>query len=253
MACKTALWLDLSLYSRSDWNRIRITLPKGGLWHQARPPAGGRQVSREVAIKSCPICGEENSPKAGSCAKCGFVLDLTRSAWPEYPTIEVPEPTDAPDWPSWPEVEIPDQPAESLTDAALAIEDAEKPAEIHTAGAGYASMTAGPTTEVLTDVAQVAFVTKPGTIEKSGSLDIAAFMTVLQTEESVEAQLAALGQLAKLDKSSDELVKALVLVEERHPLVPVRKEASKLLRSPVHQQYLERYRPQVKRAAPKTL
>ena len=51
----------------------------------------------------CSICNTENPPDATSCQQCGFSFSLSQPSWPDFPTVEVPEPTAVPEWPELPE------------------------------------------------------------------------------------------------------------------------------------------------------
>jgi hypothetical protein len=55
----------------------------------------------------CSICSAENPPDATSCHQCGFSLGLSHPAWPDFPTLDVPEPAETPAWPELPEIEAP--------------------------------------------------------------------------------------------------------------------------------------------------
>ncbi|RLC82007.1 MAG: hypothetical protein DRJ03_05540 [Chloroflexi bacterium] len=67
----------------------------------------------------CPICNAENGPDANSCHQCGFSLSLSQAAWPDFPTIEIPDPL---------EIEI--QPAPPESKEATKIESVEDAVEI---------------------------------------------------------------------------------------------------------------------------
>ncbi len=60
----------------------------------------------------CPICNAENAPDASSCSQCGFSLGLSQATWPDFPTIEMPEPAGMTGWPEPPAIEIPSAPIE---------------------------------------------------------------------------------------------------------------------------------------------
>lgn len=62
----------------------------------------------------CSICNAENPPEATSCHQCGFSLSLSQPAWPDFPTVDVPEPVDVPQWPEVPQIDIPLPPEEPV-------------------------------------------------------------------------------------------------------------------------------------------
>ena len=62
----------------------------------------------------CSICNAENPPEATSCHQCGFSFTLSQPAWPEFPTVDVPEPVDTSLWPDVPEIDIPLPPEEPV-------------------------------------------------------------------------------------------------------------------------------------------
>ncbi len=73
----------------------------------------------------CSICNAENPSDAKSCHQCGFSLSLTQPAWPDFPTVEIPEPVAAPVWPDLPEVGVPPSPSEPVwpeVDASTGVE-----------------------------------------------------------------------------------------------------------------------------------
>ena len=73
----------------------------------------------------CSICNAENPPDAKSCHQCGFSLSLSQPTWPDFPTVEVPEPTDIPQWPELPGTEafpVPPEPIWPGDDALVSIE-----------------------------------------------------------------------------------------------------------------------------------
>jgi hypothetical protein len=47
----------------------------------------------------CSICDAENPPGATSCQKCGFSLSFSQPTWPDFPSVEIPEPSALPEWP----------------------------------------------------------------------------------------------------------------------------------------------------------
>jgi len=57
----------------------------------------------------CSICNTENPAGATSCRQCGF--SLSQPAWPEFPTIEIPEPAADIEWPDLPETALPVAPS----------------------------------------------------------------------------------------------------------------------------------------------
>ncbi len=54
----------------------------------------------------CPICNAENAPDASNCSQCGFSLSLSQTAWPDFPTLEIPEPVSPLQWPEPPAIEV---------------------------------------------------------------------------------------------------------------------------------------------------
>jgi len=73
----------------------------------------------------CSICNAENPLDAKSCHQCGFSLSLSQPTWPDFPTVEVPEPTDIPQWPELPGTEafpVPPEPIWPGDDALVSIE-----------------------------------------------------------------------------------------------------------------------------------
>jgi hypothetical protein len=76
----------------------------------------------------CSICNAENPPDAKSCHQCGFSLSLTQPTWPDFPTVEIPEPVAAPQWPELPDTGAPSAPLEPIwpdTDVRVSVEDIE--------------------------------------------------------------------------------------------------------------------------------
>ncbi len=59
----------------------------------------------------CSICNTENPPDAKSCQQCGFGLSLGQSAWPDFPTVEIPEPSIDIEWPELSQPETPQAPS----------------------------------------------------------------------------------------------------------------------------------------------
>ena len=59
----------------------------------------------------CSICNTENPSDATACQQCGFSLSLSQPAWPDFPTVEIPEPAAFPEWPELPEVKTESLPA----------------------------------------------------------------------------------------------------------------------------------------------
>jgi hypothetical protein len=55
----------------------------------------------------CSICNTENPPDAKNCQQCGFSFSIGQPAWPDFPTVEIPQPTSDIQWPELPGVEIP--------------------------------------------------------------------------------------------------------------------------------------------------
>ena len=47
----------------------------------------------------CSICNAENPSDATSCQECGFSLSFSQPTWPDFPSIEAPEPLALPEWP----------------------------------------------------------------------------------------------------------------------------------------------------------
>ncbi|MCP4538922.1 MAG: zinc ribbon domain-containing protein, partial [Chloroflexi bacterium] len=73
----------------------------------------------------CSICNAENPSDAKNCHQCGFSFSLTQPTWPDFPTVEIPEPVAAPIWPDLLEAQVPTTPSEPIwpeTDAAANIE-----------------------------------------------------------------------------------------------------------------------------------
>jgi hypothetical protein len=62
----------------------------------------------------CSICNAENPPEAKSCHQCGFSLTLSQPAWPDFPTVDVPEPVDSSLWPEVPQIDVPSPPKEPV-------------------------------------------------------------------------------------------------------------------------------------------
>jgi hypothetical protein len=54
----------------------------------------------------CSICDAENPPGATSCQKCGFSLSFSQPTWPDFPSVEIPEPSPLPEWPDITEAEV---------------------------------------------------------------------------------------------------------------------------------------------------
>jgi hypothetical protein len=54
----------------------------------------------------CSICNTENPPDAKSCQQCGFSFSISQPAWPDLPTVEIPEPTITIQWPELPGMEL---------------------------------------------------------------------------------------------------------------------------------------------------
>jgi hypothetical protein len=54
----------------------------------------------------CSICNTENPPGATSCQKCGFSLSFSQPTWPDFPSVEIPEPSPLPEWPDITEAEV---------------------------------------------------------------------------------------------------------------------------------------------------
>ena len=79
----------------------------------------------------CSICNTENPSDATSCRQCGFGFDLGQPAWPEFPTIEIPESGVDIEWPDLPET-APAWPADDILTTgvepiAVEIEQAQTP------------------------------------------------------------------------------------------------------------------------------
>lgn len=67
----------------------------------------------------CPICNAENGADASSCHQCGFSLSLGQAAWPDFPTIEMPDPLEIEFQPPPPETApIDDTPKEAIRQTA---------------------------------------------------------------------------------------------------------------------------------------
>lgn len=76
----------------------------------------------------CSICNAENPSDAKSCHQCGFSFSLTQPTWPDFPTVEIPEPVEAPQWPELPDAGVSPTPLEPIwpeTDVRVSVESIE--------------------------------------------------------------------------------------------------------------------------------
>ena len=95
----------------------------------------------------CSICNAENPPDAKSCHQCGFSFSLAQPTWPDFPTVEVPEPVGSPQWPELPETGVPPTPSEPIwpeTDALVNIESVEVESVLDIVGDEEETVAAAP-------------------------------------------------------------------------------------------------------------